>query len=273
MDAIFSHQQVEFSSFPLREIGSRIPPCRFCFSHTPTFKNRSHSIPEFLGNKTIFTLDECDSCNEKFGNSNERHLKEFLLPNWLFRAKGKKGWASQNAAGGITIKSDEQVIDIDFPSRFPVGNEKIELLSRPINNLKAYKALVKILVSLLPADLLPEFSSTIKWLGCGRDYSGLNHKPLVLTGFQLPDIRLPIIMNVEVFRDAKDSGAVYLLEMKFNNLEIKLPFSTASNAWFRVGEVIAEEIPYKQKRFDFIDMQNAPVRKKTVINLDISKFM
>lgn len=42
--------------------------CRFCnidYKHTK-FRKKAHSISESIGNKKVFTLDECDYCNEFF---------------------------------------------------------------------------------------------------------------------------------------------------------------------------------------------------------------
>lgn len=38
--------------------------CRFCGLHEPrvTFRHEAHAIPEALGNRSIFTNYECDSC-------------------------------------------------------------------------------------------------------------------------------------------------------------------------------------------------------------------
>lgn len=41
--------------------------CRFCGTGDPKlFRRVAHLIPEALGNKRIFSLDECGTCNEKF---------------------------------------------------------------------------------------------------------------------------------------------------------------------------------------------------------------
>ena len=44
--------------------------CRFCGKRPPevSFRKIAHAIPEALGNKSIQSLYECDSCNEAFGN-------------------------------------------------------------------------------------------------------------------------------------------------------------------------------------------------------------
>lgn len=54
--------------------------CRICHkkeSDGVTFKNKAHIVPEFLGNTTYFSYYECDSCNSKYGQLEEK-LKKFL---------------------------------------------------------------------------------------------------------------------------------------------------------------------------------------------------
>jgi len=75
-------------------IGSNsiISKCRYCGkdSSNTSFRNKSHSIPEFLGNHQLISLDECDLCNKYFSEKLENHLAEFTMPYRLFGAiKGK----------------------------------------------------------------------------------------------------------------------------------------------------------------------------------------
>ncbi|MFN4275750.1 MAG: HNH endonuclease [Ferrovibrio sp.] len=38
--------------------------CRYCGTDTPSlFRRQSHTFPEALGNKWVFSSDECDQCN------------------------------------------------------------------------------------------------------------------------------------------------------------------------------------------------------------------
>lgn len=67
-----------------RYIGERFS-CRFCGRSRDgaTFKNRSHAIPEFLGNHQLMLNSECDTCNKHFGDTIEQHLAKYTRP---FRA-------------------------------------------------------------------------------------------------------------------------------------------------------------------------------------------
>ena len=68
--------------------------CRFCKKTKPeaSFKRKAHTFPNFMGNKELLSLDECDECNSFFGNTIERDAAEFFLPHRaLFGIEGKGG--------------------------------------------------------------------------------------------------------------------------------------------------------------------------------------
>src|SRR5262245_16520086 len=51
--------------------------CRFCRRGLPDdvrFQKNADACPELLGSKTIRTTNECDPCNERFGQGIETHL-------------------------------------------------------------------------------------------------------------------------------------------------------------------------------------------------------
>lgn len=52
--------------------------CRYCHRSMPevSFKKVAHTISEALGNKSIKTNDECDECNQFFGDTIEQ---DFLV--------------------------------------------------------------------------------------------------------------------------------------------------------------------------------------------------
>src|SRR5450631_3173336 len=68
--------------------------CRFCGGHPPmvSFRNDAHAIPEALGNGTLFTSYECDSCNQAFGQGIENDLGNWSKPmRTLSLIPGKSG--------------------------------------------------------------------------------------------------------------------------------------------------------------------------------------
>lgn len=68
--------------------------CRYCDQSAPqtTFREVSHAIPMFLGNKTIIDLLECDRCNHHFSSYLEDSFANYTLPYRPFqRTRGRGG--------------------------------------------------------------------------------------------------------------------------------------------------------------------------------------
>lgn len=56
--------------------------CRFCGRTKPEvqFRKDAHAVSEMLGNKTLFTAYECDTCNGDFGKGIEQDLGNWSKP-------------------------------------------------------------------------------------------------------------------------------------------------------------------------------------------------
>jgi hypothetical protein len=65
--------------------------CKYCGKTVidgATYNEEAHAIPESLGNKTIISADECDCCNDKFSETIDLDILDYLK---LFRLLyGKK---------------------------------------------------------------------------------------------------------------------------------------------------------------------------------------
>lgn len=70
--------------------------CRFCSKKAGAvkFENDAHLMPELLGNKTLFSDFECDSCNKRFGKY-ENQLANFLGVIRTFSGVKTKGGLPQ----------------------------------------------------------------------------------------------------------------------------------------------------------------------------------
>src|SRR5688500_4148605 len=55
--------------------------CRFCRRGQPevTFTKDAHAVPDFLGNLSIFSMNECDGCNAKLGQECEDQLSKATM--------------------------------------------------------------------------------------------------------------------------------------------------------------------------------------------------
>src|SRR5271155_817686 len=93
-------------------VGDKRKPrtCRFCGKGAPEVKFRkvAHAIPEALGNKSIQSAYECDTCNEFFGKGIENHLGNWSKPMRTFaRIRGNSSVPTLKK--GLTLLPDVEV--------------------------------------------------------------------------------------------------------------------------------------------------------------------
>jgi hypothetical protein len=118
---------------PLVEwVGHRGDPrrCAVCERHEPdvSFATDAHLVPACLGNRSLFALEECDSCNQEKGQTDEDDLGKMLLPHRVLgRVRARNGTAKLKPDGGnsfigggafdgplpIVRHSDEDTIRLD----------------------------------------------------------------------------------------------------------------------------------------------------------------
>lgn len=270
-EIIFQHTQLNYDSSTRIDIGLKGSVCRFCKPADASFKNASHSIPEFLGNKSIFTVDECDACNKLFGEGIESDLSKFIPPSWLTRIEGKKGYKKTQITKGVSLFSDKKFIDINFDHKYEDVKKHLKLENKgsKFSSLNVYKAFVKILISLIPNEYLDEFDELIAWLRSGSGFDSINHKPFVIVGHQHPDYRMPDVMKIEIIRQSFGDNVVYQLDCRFNNFYVKLPLSPRAKCYFRIGSVIPAEGEIHKIHFQEIDFSNYVVKHNYKINLKI----
>jgi hypothetical protein len=145
----------------LPKLGSKPQTCCFCDRSRPevTFEKKAHAVPELIGNKTLFTLYDCDECNNRFSSFEDDFAKMTLGDRSISRTRGKqavptltsKGKKSriEHAASGLVMKQyiDEGFIALDEQA----SQLKISYETQPFRPLGAYKCLAKMAYTLLPA--------------------------------------------------------------------------------------------------------------------------
>ena len=117
----------ELSGGPARDPESRAPgTCRFCEQSTPavTFHVYPPAIPAALGNTALVACDECDACHAQFQETLEKPFEVFY--------QALLANPEATAAAGIPVP--------------------------------AFKALVKMGLSILPLESVPSFEQTIEWV-------------------------------------------------------------------------------------------------------------
>lgn len=156
--------------------------CRFCGCNEPSnFRKIAHTFPEALGNKWVFSIDECDGCNDKFSlyeDSLANAVSPFLT---LGGVKGKGGKTRQTGlTRGNNILARRPGTErpmifatstgADLKEVFSANpfNSKVRLsipiAGVPFRPRHAYKALTKMGFALLPNEELRNYQRLQAWL-------------------------------------------------------------------------------------------------------------
>lgn len=164
-----------------RFIGSRAS-CRFCGTCDPSAfgaKTNAHSFPQALGNRTLFSLDECKACNAHFSVFEDALCKAVGPFLTLGGVSGKKGVRQTGRTKGPSLlrhSSEDGKRHIsgrahaEFADALSADRQTGHLILRmPIEGdkfvpLYAYKALVKMGLALLPSEELNHFAELRKSL-------------------------------------------------------------------------------------------------------------
>ena len=146
-------------------------PCRYCGqSDTNQFKNKSHALPESLGNNFLISGDECDECNTDFGRIEDELVKFYgnlrtILgtPNKNARPKSKLGSRRLSRNDNQISLRTGHMSDVSL-TRDPDGSTRLvsQLPKCKYRPYDAFLAIQKCAVSMLDRSHLPRFSSIIE---------------------------------------------------------------------------------------------------------------
>jgi len=154
--------------------------CRFCSKAKPetTFNTDAHTFPEFMGNKKLFSNDECDKCNSFFGNTIEKAAADFFLPNRAVLGVYGKGGNKQARTADGSLSLFNGMVN-GAPHVIAVAHSKeaekyivedsskgltISVPRRPHVPIAVYKCFVKMAISVMTENELGDFADTISWL-------------------------------------------------------------------------------------------------------------
>ncbi len=155
--------------------GGKARTCRFCHrsSGQVTFKKAAHVIPTALGNDHLKSAEECDDCNEYFGQATEPSLIAMLDVQRVFlgtQGRGKNDGRPKLKFGNDTMYHDGTKVVLASQSRPRVDGDTFEItLGRGARMvpMAAYRALVKIVLSVVDASHLPDLQRTVAWVRHG----------------------------------------------------------------------------------------------------------
>lgn len=252
---VYAFENILFSSvtkqFPYLQKSERT--CIFCgrkYGDT-SFKNRAHLIPEFLGNKELYSDKECDECNNYFGINYEKHLAEYLgiyrtlskIPNKskfpTFKSPGELVTARVNKIDGnhsveITRQNpDDSSIDFDVEK----GILSINYRKNPYIPNRAYKALLKIALSFIPTDEVnADYALALRYLS-STNTNVLNG--CFLTGIHLPfNVTVPPYLLLYKKKDPNARIPTHIMALHFYNTVLCIPVPLNKNDLFFYGQDI-----------------------------------
>lgn len=144
--------------------------CRFCRRAQPdvTFTSDAHAVSEFLGNRSILSLNECDDCNAHFATEYEDHLAKWsLFARSVSQVRGKRKKPTfKNPEETLCVRSSERGLEIHLTDPALMGNlaegEPYEFTvptdasSQPYVPIRAAKALVKTACSVCPSQAIAQ---------------------------------------------------------------------------------------------------------------------
>ncbi len=195
-------------------VGSRSSPqkCKFCGKQEPsvTFRKVSHIVPAAFGNRTLFSHEECDTCNEHVGSPLESDLASlFSLERALARKRTRSGGMKlrhQNRENYIESGSSSDDVRISLVADEPeisvhlVGEREAELTvelppHRPVN---AIKALARMALFVMPDCNEPALRHALQWVRGEATQLPVRYFSAFLPGTGLKDVRLVVGRTTEL---------------------------------------------------------------------------
>jgi len=225
-------------------IGAGVQPrvCRYCHrtSDNTTFKKAAHVIPTALGNDHLKSAEECDDCNEYFGQHTEPSLIAMLDLQRVFlgtQGRGGNNGRPRLAFGRDSLTHDGAKVVIKAYDVAKGDDGTVEVtLGRGARQipLAAYRALVKIAVAVIGAEHLPDLVDTIEWVR----YGGHGDRPLPLVATATIDLPPNPSAQITVYTRKEQHDRLPHVVGEFRlgcyMFVFAVPFSK-SDAWDLVG--------------------------------------
>jgi hypothetical protein len=198
-DTIFQYKL--FPDAPARTktyLGSKSPRrCRICHADNGTapgsFRTDCHVMPEGFGNRELFTLEECDSCNANGGRL-EDQLTKFLAPvRAILPLRSRKSGAKHKPADASYIakqktKSGGQVTRMEIheedPSIAVISRSddelKVRIRKQSFNPMDVCRSIARMGLMAMPRDERDRLDYLVQWI------EKKTAAPSLLTQFHIP---------------------------------------------------------------------------------------
>lgn len=159
--------------------------CRFCGKQEPnvTFNSAAHTIPHSIGNRTLKSKYECDTCNQLFGKY-ESQFTQYMKFAHVFAQVSKGGGSKvpkfkNNSSEKSNIRVENGNFNVtcvegeDLRCDIDKEHKKVKITGkRSYIPQDVFKAIVKMALSIMPEEEMIYFSDTLQWLQGKRTCGG-----------------------------------------------------------------------------------------------------
>lgn len=229
--------------------------CRFCgkSEKETSFNKVAHAIPHFLGNKSLKSLYECDSCNEKVFGPKENHFAHYM---GLFHVLSHVSKGGKVPIYKINSKDNSKiVVDKDWTNIYcneddslsvEINEEKKDILIKSKRSYipqEVYKILVKMALSIMPEEEMGHFGQTLQWL-----MSEKNTLPNLYMIVRLYESLLPFHGRCMVYKrnnEHTENVPCYLFGLAYYNIFIQIYLPLCNDDKNLYGKVTMPFIPCK----------------------------
>lgn len=204
--------------------------CRFCGKSRPetTFSSDAHVIPAAFGNRSLFSNEECDTCNQ-IGSQYEDDLAKFLaLPRVLSRIRGRKKAPKlkdpreQSYTHAIPEKNLVYLHQANDEQSYQVSEKsgQLEIVSkipvyRPVNVARSLGRMALFLLD--PNSAI--FSSLHSWVRGDREYFPMPMEVLNIPGRGTREVRISLCKYLN-FRDRE----LVVMRFRFFTMVVSVAF-------------------------------------------------
>lgn len=237
--------------------------CRFCGQDScqVRFSNDAHAVSNLLGNKSLFSPNECNDCNRRFGQKYEDHLGKWSnLARALAQIPGKKNKKPTFKSNDLRVESVATGLSIHVPTPHSVDDllaeglpDVIELTgdtaSQPHIPIRAAMALVKMACSVCPPEDLGQCQNAIAWLA---ERQGFRMSQFPVYFAFTPGPISDAASEVALLRRKGDGAEPYLwFVVQFRNFrfQVFVPGCPADAHWAGEGCALPVSLKHYPSRF------------------------
>jgi hypothetical protein len=241
IDTIFQYSLDPDDLGEMVYIGKKEDPrrCRFCGKSAPevSFKKEAHIIPNSFGNRRLFSHEECDICNAKYGETLDNDLAAMLAPDRaLSRLKGSKETTKfrpfelESYLEGSTTSNKVTLMSKDGENTIQLvrtGEKSMDLKIKvpKFRPADVVRNLARMAIAVAPESELSKLSNTLAWVNKERDWN-----PFYYRGF-IPGPGLDIV-GIELLKISFNDIECYEFTFIFSTCILTLPIPGANGLIF-----------------------------------------